>query len=241
MSQGNPTVFLVDDDPSVLRALGRILATEGFAVQACVSPTEFLALHNPTTPGCLVTDVAMPEMNGLDLLRALRVQAPQRFVVFITGKGDIPMTVTAMKAGAVSFLPKPVRREDLLAAVREALWKDAQARAMYEERAEIATRFHTLTPRERQVLQLVAAGMLNKQIAAKLGAAEKTIKVHRGRLLEKMHVRSAAALVGLLGRAPDLIGSSIDRVACSGDMRPRSDSAMLGRIVEGLHWRGEQS
>jgi RNA polymerase sigma factor (sigma-70 family) len=145
-------------------------------------------------------------------------------VVFITGRGDIPTTVSAMKAGAVSFLPKPVGSEELLAAIREAVTKDAAARSAYGERADIEARLHRLTPREREVLELVAAGLLNKQIAARLGTAEKTIKVHRGRLLEKMQVRSAVGLARLLGRAPDLVAAREDTRATRATSAVASDA-----------------
>jgi len=145
--------------------------------------------------------VRMPGMNGLELQRTLRARGVDRAIVFVTGQGDIPTTVQAMKAGAVTFLSKPVQRAELVAAVREALLRDAIGRAQHREREDLVRRLASLTPRERQVLQLVATGMLNKQIAAELGAAEKTIKVHRGRIMEKMQVRTAVALVGLLSRA----------------------------------------
>jgi FixJ family two-component response regulator len=143
----------------------------------------------------------MPEMDGLELQSALAARGIERSIVFITGQGDIPTTVQAMKAGAVTFLAKPVKRVELLAAVREALAEDAMTRAQNREHQDITRRLASLTPRERQVLNLVATGLLNKQIAAELGAAEKTIKVHRGRIMEKMQVRTATALVGLLSRA----------------------------------------
>jgi RNA polymerase sigma factor (sigma-70 family) len=178
-----------------------MLQASGFAVRCWTSAVEFLEAHDPQEPGCLVTDVRMPEMSGLELQRALLERGTDRAIVFITGQGDIPTTVRAMKAGAVSFLPKPVQRADLVAAVQEAILRDADARAQQHERNDLVRRLASLTPRERQVLELVTTGMLNKQIAAELGAAEKTIKVHRGRIMEKMQVRTATALVGLLSRA----------------------------------------
>lgn len=199
MSLGNETVFLVDDDESLLAALARVIETGGFTVRPFTRAADFLKAHDPQLPGCLVTDLAMPDMSGMELLCTLRNHAPPRFVIFVTGKGDIPVTVSAMKAGAVSFLAKPVRREELLGAIREAIEKDASSRESFRRHTEIATRLQSLTPREHQVLELVASGLLNKQIAAQLGTAEKTIKVHRGRLLRKMQVRSAVALAGLLG------------------------------------------
>jgi len=196
-----PVVFLLDDDESIVVALGRMLQADGFAFRAWTSAKEFLETHDPESAGCLVTDVRMPGMSGLELQRALLERNSERPIVFVTGHGDIPTTVQAMRAGAVSFLSKPISRAELVAAVREAIAKDAEARARRRERQDIARRLASLTPREHQVLDLIATGMLNKQIAAELGAAEKTIKVHRGRIMEKMQVRTAAALVGLLWRA----------------------------------------
>lgn len=201
MPEPNPIVFLLDDEQAVVVALARMLQSCGFTVSPYTSADEFLAAHDAKTPGCLVTDVRMPGMDGLELQRALRARGIDRAIVFVTGQGDIATTVQAMKAGAVTFLSKPVQRAELVAAVREALLRDAVGRAQHREREDLVRRLASLTPRERQVLDLVATGMLNKQIAAELGAAEKTIKVHRGRIMEKMQVRTATALVGLLSRA----------------------------------------
>jgi FixJ family two-component response regulator len=201
MTEPKPIVFLLDDDHAVVVALARMLQSSGFTVSAYTSPAEFLEAHDAETPGCLVADVRMPGMSGLELQRTLLARGIDRAIVFVTGQGDIPTTVQAMKAGAVTFLSKPVQRAELVAAVREALLRDAVGRAQHRERQDLVRRLASLTPRERQVLELVATGMLNKQIAAELGAAEKTIKVHRGRIMEKMQVRTATALVGLLSRA----------------------------------------
>ncbi len=195
-----PIVHILDDDQPIVVALGRMLQGEGFEIRQWTSAFEFLSSHDAEVPGCLVTDVMMPQMSGLELQRALLASGSDRPIVFITGQGDIPMSVQAMKAGAVSFLSKPVRRADLVAAVHEAIGKDQAIRTLQNERRSIRERLESLTPRERQVLDLVTTGMLNKQIAAELGAAEKTIKVHRGRVMGKMQVRSAAALVNLLSR-----------------------------------------
>ena len=211
MPEPNPVVFLLDDEQAVVVALARMLQSSGFTVRAYTSAAEFLETHDAEAPGCLVADVRMPDMSGLELQRTLLERGIDRAIVFVTGQGDIPTTVQAMKAGAVSFLSKPVRRAELVAAVREALLRDAIGRAQHREREDLVRRLASLTPRERQVLDLVATGMLNKQIAAELGAAEKTIKVHRGRIMEKMQVRTATALVGLLSRAetrPDLARGS---------------------------------
>jgi RNA polymerase sigma factor (sigma-70 family) len=200
MAEASPVVFLLDDDESVVKALARMLQAEGFATRSCTSATDYLANHASETTGCLVADVRMPDMDGLELQRALRSRGNDRPIIFITGQGDIPTTVQAMKAGAVTFLAKPVQRVDLIAAINEALARDAVNRVHEREQQDLRRRLTSLTPRERQVLDLVASGMLNKQIAAQLGAAEKTIKVHRSRIMEKMQVRTAAALVALLSR-----------------------------------------
>jgi FixJ family two-component response regulator len=201
MPSAQPTVFLLDDDEAVLIALERMLRASGFQVRACCSAVQFLAAHDPDAAGCLVADVRMPGMDGLEVQRALRAVGCDRPIVFITGQGDIQTTVQAMKAGAVTFLSKPVPSAELVAAINEALARDAQQRAERHEWLELSKRLASLTPREHQVLDLVATGLLNKQIAARLGAAEKTIKVHRRRIMQKMQTRTATALVGLLSRA----------------------------------------
>jgi FixJ family two-component response regulator len=201
MLESDPIIFLLDDELPIVVALSRMLRAEGFAVQAWTSAEEFLDEHEAEVAGCLVADVRMPGMSGLELQHALLARGIDRPIVFVTGQGDMPTAVQAMKAGAVTFLSKPVQRVELLAAVREALSRDAASRAHHRERHDILKRLSSLTPRERQVLDLVTTGMLNKQIAAALGAAEKTIKIHRGRIMEKMQVRTAVALVGLLSRA----------------------------------------
>lgn len=201
MTELSPIVYVLDDEPAVVVAFARMLQSSGFTVSPYTSAAEFLEAHDAETPGCLVADVRMPGMSGLELQRTLLARGIDRAIVFVTGQGDIPTTVQAMKAGAVTFLSKPVQRAELVAAVREALLRDAVGRAQHREREDLVRRLASLTPRERQVLELVATGMLNKQIAAELGAAEKTIKVHRGRIMEKMQVRTATALVGLLSRA----------------------------------------
>jgi FixJ family two-component response regulator len=194
------TVFIVDDDPNVLRALSRLLRAEGLEARPYLSPQLFLKEHDPTVPGCLVLDMAMPGMSGLDLQQALSLPDWQRPIVFLSGRGDVPATVKAMKAGAVDFLTKPVNGKDLLAAVGRANAQDLQARRERTELAAILRKLATLTPRERQVMDHVVAGELNKQIAAELGTVEKTIKVHRARVMFKMGVRSVAELVRLTER-----------------------------------------
>jgi len=201
MTEPPPTVFLLDDEKPVVVALARMLQASGHAVLCWTSAARFLAEHNATMPGCLVADVRMPEMNGLQLQSALAARGIERPVVFITGQADLMTAVQAMKAGAVTFLEKPVQRAALLAAVEEAFGRDQVQRIRCEEQREVTRRLASLTPREMQVLDLVADGLLNKQIAAELGAAEKTIKVHRRRIMQKMQVRTATALVGLIVRS----------------------------------------
>jgi len=200
MSNGDPIVFLLDDEPGVLTVLGRVLGANGFAVRAWTSASEFLNAHDARIPGCLIADVRMPQMSGLEVQRVLLARGIDRPIIFITQQGDVRTTVLGMKAGAFTFLVKPVQRGELIGAVREAITKDATRRAHHRERADISARLARLTAREREVLHLLTTGMLNKQIAAELGAAEKTIKTHRKRILEKMDVRTATALVGLLYR-----------------------------------------
>lgn len=197
----SPIVFLVDDEASVRTALTRGLTVEGFSVRGWASADAFLAEHDPEAPGCLVADVSMPGMSGLDLQSVLAARGSTRPVVFITAKGSIPMSVQAMRAGAVTFLSKPVRLAELAAAIREAFERDRQSRDEQAMRSDVESRLTALTAREREVLDLIVVGKLNKQIAAALGAAEKTIKVHRGRVMAKLRVRSVAELVTLTSRA----------------------------------------
>jgi RNA polymerase sigma factor (sigma-70 family) len=191
---------VVDDDPSVLRALTRLLSAAGLETRGFPSPAAFLDAHDPATPGCLVLDVALPGLDGLELQQALAGSDCARPIVFITGRGDIPTTVRAMKGGAVDFLTKPVNDSDLLAAVRNAIEIDRMARQAQVEMDALRQHLASLTPREREVLVHVVAGRLNKQIAADLGTVEKTIKVHRARIMEKMAVRSLADLVRVAER-----------------------------------------
>lgn len=195
-----PVVFVVDDDDAVLRALTRLLAARGLEARAFASPTEFLEAHDPTLPGCAVVDLAMPGLDGLELQRALTGQEPARPIVFLTGRGDIPASVRAMKAGAVDFLTKPVDEELLLSAIAAAIERDAAGRMLQAEHEALRRCFSTLTPRECQVFALVVTGRLNKQIAGDLGVAEKTVKVHRAQVMRKMEVRSLADLVRIAAR-----------------------------------------
>jgi len=201
MSQAEPTVFIVDDDPAVLKSLSRLLRASQIHVVTFGSPQDFLERYDPHTPGCLVLDVAMPGLNGLELQEALRVKGSAIPIIFLTGHGDIPMSVQAMKGGALDFLTKPVHDKDLLKAVEAALEKDRIERQSRAELDDIQERLATLTPREREVLIHVVSGQLNKQIAYDLGTVEKTIKVHRARVMEKMKVGSVAELVRLTERA----------------------------------------
>ena len=169
-------------------------------VNAFESADAFLAGHDPEAAGCLVADIAMPGMSGLELQSVLAARGCRRPIVFVTAKGSIPMSVQAMRAGAVTFLSKPVRLAELVAAIREAIERDRRDREEQAYLSEIESRLTALTSREREVLKLIVVGKLNKQIAAELGAAEKTIKVHRGRVMAKLHVRSVAELVTLTSR-----------------------------------------
>ncbi len=197
----SPTVFLVDDDPSVRRGLARLIKSAGYQVQSFASAHEFLGTSPYAAgPACLVLDVRMPGLSGIDLQRELQITNLILPIVFITGHGDIPMTVKAMKAGAVDFLSKPVQDTDLLRAIEQALSRARQEGDERKERQQIQKRIDTLTPREREVMKLVVKGWLNKQIAFELGIVEKTIKVHRARVMQKMQVDSVADLVRIAER-----------------------------------------
>jgi FixJ family two-component response regulator len=193
-------VFVVDDDPAVLRSLGRLLRSAGFESLTFSSPEEFLRLVGPGAAGCLILDLAMPGLDGFEIQRELSARGSELPVVFVTGHGDIPKTVEAMKKGASDFLTKPVDDEVLLRAVRRALESGRAARQSRFELARARERLARLTSREREVLDGVVAGRLNKQIAADLGITEKTVKVHRGRVMEKMEAASLADLVRLAER-----------------------------------------
>jgi FixJ family two-component response regulator len=192
-----PVVHLVDDDPSILRALARLLTGVGHRCLTHESAEAFLARHDPEEPGCAVLDLSLPGMDGFGIQNELAGVAA-RPVVFLTAMGDVPASVRAMKAGAVDFLTKPAEPDALLAAVAEALRRDALMRAARAGVTVVELRLATLTPRERQVLDFVVQGWLNKQIAAELGSAEKTVKIHRGRMMRKMGVRTVADLVRLV-------------------------------------------
>jgi FixJ family two-component response regulator len=196
----DPVVFVVDDDASVREALASLLGSVALHVECFASPGEFLRRRKSESPSCLVLDVRMPGLSGLDLQRKLARGEQQIPIIFISAHGDIPMAVGAMKAGAIEFLPKPFRDEDLLDAIRQALDRDKAAKARRTEMLEIRSRHTRLTARQHQIMTLIIEGKLNKQIAAKLGLSENTIKVHRRRIMERMGAASVAELVHMIGR-----------------------------------------
>ena len=188
-------VFVIDDDASMRDAVSRLLNAVGLTVQTFASAREFIAGRLPDVPGCAVLDLRLPGLSGLDLQREMVERGIHIPVIFITGHGDIPMSVQAMKAGAVEFLTKPFRDQDLLDAVRSGIQLDRQGRKERAELAELRDGHRQLTPREREVMSLVVAGLLNKQIALRLGTSEKTIKIHRSHVMQKMRADSLADLV----------------------------------------------
>ena len=192
-----PTIVVIDDDASMRRALENLLKSVGFGVELFASPQEFLQSERPDRPGCIVLDVRFPGRSGLDMQRDLANCDTQLPIIFITGYGDVPMSVRAMKAGAVEFLTKPFRDQDLLDAVGTALEADRTRRAGEMRLAELRARSDTLTARERQVMSLVVAGRLNKQIAGELGVSEMTVKMHRRQVMRKMQATGVAQLVRL--------------------------------------------
>src|SRR5262245_19596713 len=194
------TAFLVDDDPGVLKALSRIVRTAGYETVSYSSAQAFLREHDPSTPGCAILDLTVPELDGLMLQEQLAKAGSERPIIFLSGHADIPASVQAMKAGAIDFLVKPVNRDKLLSAIEQAKDRDDKARQARSERQSIEAKLATLTQREREVLAHVIKGWLNKQIAAELGTVEKTIKVHRGRMMAKLAVHSVAELVRLTER-----------------------------------------
>jgi FixJ family two-component response regulator len=200
MSDSDAIVFVVDDDPSVRKALGRLLKAAGFRAETFATADEFLRRPPPEAPACVILDVELPGLSGLDLQRALAERDADLPVVFITGHGDIPMSVRAMKAGAADFLPKPFDDEQLLAAVRQAVARHALARQAGAEATVLRRRAASLSPREREVLALVVSGLLNKQVGHRLAVTEKTVKAHRAQVMRKMQAASLAELVRMAGR-----------------------------------------
>jgi RNA polymerase sigma factor (sigma-70 family) len=201
-------VFVVDDDPSVRRAIKRLVESVGLHVEIFGSAQEFLQAKRPDVPSCLILDIRLRGASGLDFQRQLVEAGIYVPVIFITAHGDIPMSVQAMKAGAVEFLPKPFRDQDLLDAIQVALKRDRARREREAEIAMLQERYESLTPREREVVAMVVAGMLNKQIAAELGTAENTVKVHRSRAMEKMQAQSLADLVKIIERLQSSLAKS---------------------------------
>jgi len=201
MTSGEFVAFVVDDDQSVLKSLSRLLKTRGYEVRAFQSGREFLDQHDPDVPGCAILDMSMPGMSGLEIQQELAASAANRPVVFLSGSAEVPTSVKAMKGGAVDFLTKPAKARDLLEAIAAACDRQVKARERHDELEGIQTRLAHLTQREREVLDGVVSGLMNKQIAGQLGISLKTVKLHRSRMMHKMNVRSVADLVRLAGLA----------------------------------------
>jgi len=195
-----PVVFVVDDDASIRDSLRRLITSVGFKVEVFPSARAFLGARRPEVAGCLVLDVRLPGLSGLDLQRELAATNAELPIIFLTGHGDIPMSVRAMKAGAVEFLTKPFREQELLDAIRSAIERDRTMRAERQERSELGRRYASLTPRERDVMAGIIAGLLNKQIAGELGTREPTVKEQRGHVMAKMQAGSVAELVRIASR-----------------------------------------
>ena len=224
-----PSVFLVDDDPSVLKALSRVLREEGWSVETFESAEAFLARREKSADGCLVLDVTMPGLDGLELQRRLAAAGESLPIVFVTGHGDIPMSVRAIKAGATDFLTKPVRADVLVAAVHAAIDQHASIRQAMAETAELRQRLASLTPREHEVLAALTAGRLNKQIAADLGVVEQTVKFHRARIMERMQAKTVAELMHIAGRLGTGAATTLTHpIAANPGRSPRKSNQDLG-------------
>jgi FixJ family two-component response regulator len=195
MTDSDPFVFVIDDDEAVRDAVRKLIASVGLRVETFGSTGEFLSRKRPEAPACLVLDVRLPDVSGLEFQRDLAEANIHIPIIFITGHGDVPMTVRAMKAGAVEFLTKPFRGQELLDAIQEAIARDRAAWSERAQMAELRARYDTLTAREKEVMTLVVSGLLNKQVGAELGTSELTIKTHRGRVMQKMGADSLADLV----------------------------------------------
>ena len=193
-------VFIIDDDQGILDALNRFLRTAGYETKAYSSPQAFLEEHDPSMPGCVVLDLSMPRMNGLAVQRELVTRGTERPIIFLSGRGTVPASVEAMKAGALDFLPKPLKGDELLSAIKVAEERDLVRLQRAAERKAAGKLIDKLTPREKEVMELVVQGHLNKNIAALIGTTEKTVKAHRGRVMNKMGVRSVAELVRLTNK-----------------------------------------
>jgi RNA polymerase sigma factor (sigma-70 family) len=218
MSGDTAIIYIVDDEPVVLRTLQGLIETVGLQAVTFTSAQEFLRYNHVDAPSCLVLDVRLPQISGLDLQEVMNESGIQIPIIFITGHGDIPMSVRAMKAGAVDFLQKPFNHQELLDAVHKALERNRQERALRKEHKSLHELFDSLTPREQQVMALVISGMLNKQAAGELGVSEKTIKVHRARVMEKMQAESLADLVRMAAKL------GINKTECNPIPSNNSDS-----------------
>lgn len=198
MQQAPPTVFVVDDDQGVRNSLRFLLKSSGLATRTLPAASEFLAVYKSSQPGCLILDVRMPGMNGIQLQQQLNLRGATIPVIFITGHGDVPMAVEAMQHGAFDFLQKPFRDQDLIDRIQRALERDAKTRATLAQHAAMRARLASLTPREREVMMLMTRGKLNKVIAAELGVSQRTVEIHRARVMEKSGVDSLAQLVRIV-------------------------------------------
>ena len=204
MREAESIVFIIDDDPLYRSSSERLVRSVGFSVQSFESARDFMSSRRPNVPSCLILDVRLPGLSGLDLQRVLTEAGVHIPIIFVTGHGDIPMSVQAMKAGAVEFLTKPFRDQALLDAIRQAIGRDRAARRQHARNADLRRRYESLKPREREVFKCVVSGMLNKQIADELGATERTVKFHRGNIMRKMQVKSLAELV----RIAEVLGTA---------------------------------